>query len=236
MSNNQPFRFKQFEVYQQYKGLKVNTDGVLLGAWADLSGAKTILDIGTGTGVIALMLAQRNSSAIVDAIDIDRGAFLQANENFAKSPWKERLTAYHTSLQTFSPNKTYDCIVSNPPYFKNSYQSPKKQINVAKHNIEMNYTDLLEGIKRLLTENGHAFTIIPFPNISMLSAEAKSFDLYITRQCDVNSTPDKPPYVSLLGISKMQKQFVIEQLTIQSAESIFTNEYKKLTVDFYLNF
>ena len=130
-----PFRFKQFSVAHDRCAMKVNTDGVLLGAWTDVDDARAILDIGTGTGVIALMMAQRRAAAIIDAIDIDESAFGQASENFLNSMWSDRLYTHNISLQEYFPAKKYDLIISNPPYFIDDYKTESHQKNIAKHSV-----------------------------------------------------------------------------------------------------
>ena len=148
--------------------MKVNTDGVLLGAWADVNGAKNIIDIGTSTGVIALMMAQKNSEAIIDALDIDEDAYLQAKENFEQSEWAERLNAMHSSLQNYFPDKQYDFIISNPPYFVADFKTENQQKNIAKHSVALSYQELMSGINRLLAPTGKVFLVIPAFNFQLI--------------------------------------------------------------------
>ncbi|MBQ6583784.1 MAG: methyltransferase, partial [Alistipes sp.] len=154
------FRFKQFKVEQDGVAMKVGTDGVLLGAWADCSSASSILDIGTGTGVIALMLAQRSSARHIVGVDIDTAAVECAAANFAASPWAERLTAVESSVQEFGGER-FDLIVSNPPYFVDSLHSPDGQRTVARHTTELTFETLDCSVCRLLADGGRFALILP---------------------------------------------------------------------------
>ena len=156
------FRFRQFTIHQDKCAMKVGTDAVLLGSWVDPKNAHQILDIGTGTGLIALMLAQK-SSAEIDAIDIDESACQQAKENFRISPWFSRVKIYHHSLQGFSETseKKYDLIVSNPPYFHHASKPPEEARLNARHNDQLSFSELIAGVKKLLTDNGRFCLILP---------------------------------------------------------------------------
>ena len=216
--------------------MKVNTDGVLLGAWADVSGAENILDIGTGTGVIALMMAQRNPTAIVDAIDIDTDAFAQAGENFLDSKWSERLCAHHVSLQSYCHERKYDLIISNPPYFVDDYKTDDHQRNIAKHSISLSYKELISGINRLLSEPGSAFLVLPAFNLPLFESLAEEGNLFITKLTEVVAVNGKPPYLVLIKSGRQKKKYSKDSIVIQNEEGIFTDEYKSLTKDFYLKF
>jgi tRNA1Val (adenine37-N6)-methyltransferase len=216
--------------------MKVNTDGVLLGAWADVAHAGTILDIGTGTGVIALMMGQRNQAAMIDAIDIDEDAYIQAKENFAQSPWTNRLKVFHTSLQDFHPDKKYDLIISNPPYFIDDFKTEDKQKNIAKHSISLSYQELISGISRLLTDTGEASLVLPVFNLSLLQSLAKEQGLFINTITEVTAVSGKAPYLTLIKLSKSDILPERRQLTIQTPDGYFTAEYRALTQDFYLKF
>jgi len=232
----QTFRFKSFSVKQGQCAMKVNTDGVLLGAWADVTQAKNILDIGTGTGAIALMTAQRNQHAEIDAIDIDETAYLQAKDNFANSPWSDRLHAYHSSLQDFSTDKKYDLIISNPPYFINDYKADDHQKNIARHSISLSYQDLIEGIHTLLSDKGKACLVLPVFNVTSLGLIANQANLYLTRCADVVAVEGKAPYLALIQLTREGKTFSKETIIIQDKAGHFRSEYKSLTADFYLKF
>ena len=215
--------------------MKVNTDGVLLGAWADVGYAKNILDIGTGTGVIALMMAQKNPAAQIDAIDIDHDAWLQATENFDLYG-THRLKACHTSLQNFEPGIHYDAIISNPPYFIDDYKTESHQKNIAKHSIALSYAHLLSGIAKLLNDTGKAFIVLPAFNLAPFEKEAAPHLLYITVVTEVIAVEGKPPYLALLQLERAAKDFSKTTITIQDPGGNFTEQYKELTKDFYLKF
>ncbi len=231
-----PIRFKHFSVAQDRCAMKVNTDGVLLGAWADAESAETILDIGTGTGVIALMMAQRNAAANIDAIDIDEDAYAQAAENFRSSIWSERMNAYHISLQGYLPAKKYDLIVSNPPYFIDDYKADDHQKNIAKHSISLSYQDLIAGIGRLLSENGKAAIVLPLFNLGLFESLASEQRLFIIKCTEVIAVEGKSPYLVLIQLGRHQAEYSKDRIVIQNEVGLFTSEYRELTKDFYLKF
>ena len=230
------FRFKQFSVAHDKCAMKVNTDGVLLGAWKDVSEARRILDVGTGTGVIALMMAQKNAVAEIHAIDIDKDAYLQARENFENSVWSNRLTSIHSSLQDFNPELKYDVIISNPPYFIDDFKTASHRRNVAKHTVALSYKELLSGISRLLGENGKALVVLPVFNFATFQEIAGENNLFITEMLEVTAVAGKVPYLLLLQLEHAEKEILKSSLTIQNSQENFTDEYKKLTKDFYLKF
>ena len=230
------FRFKQFSVAHDKCAMKVNTDGVLLGAWKDVSEARRILDVGTGTGVIALMMAQKNAVAEIHAIDIDKDAYLQARENFENSVWSNRLTSIHSSLQDFNPELKYDVIISNPPYFIDDFKTASYRRNVAKHTVALSYEELLSGISRFLGENGKALVVLPVFNFATFQEIAGENNLFITEMLEVTAVAGKVPYLLLLQLEHAGKEILKSSLTIQNSKENFTDEYKKLTKDFYLKF
>lgn len=234
------FRFKQFTVEQHLCAMKVNTDGVLLGAWVisqvNNPGPVNVLDIGTGTGVMALMCAQAIPQATIDAIDIDTNAATQAAANFSNSPWSARLHSVNVSLQNMDSAKQYDVIVSNPPYFVNDYKSGDTQRDVARHNIALTYSELISGIARLLTQAGKAFVIIPVFNFDRLQLLAADNGLMVTGHTNVIAVEGKSPYVTLVMIQKEGSGVVEDNITIQHANGEFTNTYRNLTKEFYLKF
>jgi len=232
----QAFRFKQFSVRHDKCAMRVNTDGVLLGAWQNVEGAKGILDIGTGTGVLALMMAQRNDHAIIDAIDIDKGACEQAQENFSNSPWSGRLTSIHSSLQNYKPDKRYDLIISNPPYFIADLQSLNHKKNIARHGVELSYEALIVNVDRLLSDEGRVLVVIPAFNLAAFEALANAQNLFVNKMTEVNATGEKAPYIVLLELARTEKELVKGAIQIQGSGGEFTEEYKMLTKDFYLKF
>lgn len=236
MANNF-FRFKQFTVRQEKSVMKVGTDGVLLGAWVDASGVKNILDVGTGSGLIALMLAQR-SSAKVDAVEIDEPSFIQAMENAAKSPWSERITLYHKSFQSFaeSAEKKYDLIVSNPPYFIKSLQPTEAARAAARHADELPQADLVSGVIALLEQNGRFAAIFPYVEGNIFVARAAASGLYCCKRVNVNGKQGTGVKRLLLEFSKEKLPLDESELTIRDINDGFTLDYQRLTKDFYLAF
>jgi tRNA1Val (adenine37-N6)-methyltransferase len=237
---NAVFHFKQFSVCQQKTAMKVGTDGVLLGAWVPVDGIRTILDVGTGTGLIALMLAQRQPEAEITAIDIDTVACGEATENFNASPWDHRLTVLHTSVQDFSNTSDYkfDLLVSNPPYFSQSLQAPCDRRSKARHDDSLSIPELLSGSKRLLNETGNLALILPVSQYEKLSLAAREHGLFERRRLLVYPNPGKPAKrtLSLWGLD-LQEPNLEEHLTIEcGGRHQYTADYLALTRDFYLNF
>lgn len=230
------FRFKQFSVAHDKCAMKVNTDGVLLGAWADVSHAKRILDIGTGTGVIALMMAQRNAAATIDAIDIDENAYEQAKENFSQSLWAERLQAHHCALDRYTLSPKYDLIISNPPYFVNDTPAPDARKNTARHSVELGYEELMHECDRLILDSGLVMLVLPIFNVPLIGHLGQDYSFYITQMTEVTAVTGKTPYLALIKLEREKRQLQKDSLDIQNAAGEFTEAYKTLTKDFYLKF
>lgn len=233
---NSFFQFKQFTIKQELCAMKVGTDGVLLGAWSSLNNAQKILDIGTGTGLIALMLSQR-SDAITDAIDIDLDAYKQATENINNSLFKNRIKVFHTPLSTFANSTTnrYELIVSNPPYFNESLKGPDEKRNKARHTDSLQLEELIRESKRLLAPNGQISIILPFDQQEQLASVISDNSLYIQRQAIVYPKHDLPPRRILTEISTTRSNSVpTERLVIEKERHVYTSEYIALTQAFYL--
>lgn len=234
---NPYFRFKKFTVYHDKCAMKVGTDAVLLGAWADTSFCRNILDIGTGTGIIALMLAQR-SQATVEAIDIDKEACVQATENAAASPYTERIKVVHASCADFAASnqqKRYDLIVSNPPYFINSLKCPDNKRTVARHTDTLLLSDLIREAQTLLSPCGRIALVLPYERLEEVKALASANHLYICRQTDVIPTPEAAPKRLLVELSTTEENIKNrDTLTIEEARHQYTPEYIALTKEFYL--
>ena len=239
------FVFKEFEVKQTNCAMKVGTDAVLLGAWCNLAETGSTLDIGTGTGVIAMMAAQRSSS-FIDAIEIDEEAYLQALENCKNSKWGERITVFHTSFQKYvqSVSKKYDVILSNPPYFSNCVQAASESRTVARHTCNLSFEELVDGIALLLERNGSFATILPLKEAECFMAIANRYGLYANRITYVKTTCSKPAKRILMQF-RFQKAIPIEEMLIienepkvdnQVSQRSYSNDYKNLTRSFYLGF
>jgi tRNA1Val (adenine37-N6)-methyltransferase len=232
------FQFKQFSVEQDRCAMKIGTDGVLLGAWAPITTTTfSILDIGTGTGVIALMLAQRSNAEQIDAVEIDEEAYEQAVDNFENSPWNDRLFCFHASLDELieEPEDEYDLIVSNPPFYTEDYKTENEQRDLARFQDAMPFEDLIEAADLFLSENGIFAVIIPFKEEENFLAIAKEYELYPLKITRVKGTPTSEIKRSLLAFSRIENvNFPIDELIIETARHIYTPEYIELTKDFYL--
>ena len=232
--SNPYFQFKQFTIYQDRCAMKVGTDGVLLGAWADVSSAHSILDIGTGTGLIALMVAQR-SGAFVTALEMDVEASKQALENVERSPWNEKIKVVNLSLQEYDSLMKYDHIISNPPYFNQSLKSPKEGRTTARHTDTLSYDDLLKGVVRLLDEEGIFSVILPFSEKERFVTLAEQYNLYPARITEVLPTPISTPKRFMAEFSFQQVECQQNSLIIESAgRHQYSDDYKQLTEQFYL--
>lgn len=235
--SNPFFRFKQFAVRHDKCAMKVGTDGVLLGAWADIAGCKRILDIGTGTGLIALMLAQR-SEALIDAIDIDAAACFQAEENAEISPFAGRVRVIHAPLSDFTttcPDR-YDLIVSNPPYFVDSLKCPDRQRTTARHTDTLPLETLLRDSRKLLAPGGHIALILPYDQKERLYTSIRKESLFLSKEVAVISTLGALPKRLLveLATGPPATPSLSGLLTIETAPLHYTDEYIALTKDFYL--
>lgn len=218
------FQFKQFTIRQELCAMKVGTDGVLLGAWAQ--GGARILDAGTGTGVIALMMAQRYPEAQVTAIDIDEGAVRQAQQNVEQAPFARQVTVVHEALQVHQGE--YDAVVSNPPFFIDSLAAPDEQRNMARHTATLTYGQLMQAAYRLLNDEGELSLVVPFDYLRRMQDEAIFQGFFLSRLCAVKTTDRKPPKRYLLAFRKHPCTLQQEQLTIGS------EAYRQLTREFYL--
>ena len=247
------FRFKKFEVVNERSAMKVNTDGVLLGAsMTILPSDRTMLDVGTGTGTIALMAAQRFSSAIlnsssvilnevknprIDAIDIDEASASEASANFINSPWNSILKAHHLPLEEFaaSAETVYDLIFSNPPYFEDSLTAPDERKSTARHTSDgLSYRDIFEFAKDRLSENGRVSLVLPADQEAALTRYARMCGLYLFRILRVRTVPRKAPSRIIAEFSRTRCAELSEELLTIQDEGKYTQEYLSLTGDFYL--
>jgi tRNA1Val (adenine37-N6)-methyltransferase len=235
--SQKPFVFKEFSVQQDRCAMKIGTDAVLLGAWTSLQhNPYSILDIGAGTGVLALMLAQRSHAGLIDAIEIDDNAYEQSVENFENAAWSDRLFCYHASLEEFADeiDASYDLIISNPPFDTEDYKTSSSQRDMARFSEALPFDQLLENVSKLLSENGVFSVIIPFKEEQSFTAIASNFNLFPIRICHVKGHPNSEIKRSLLEFSFHKKDIITEQLTIETNRHQYTHEYINLTQDFYL--
>jgi tRNA1Val (adenine37-N6)-methyltransferase len=217
--------------------MKIGTDGVLLGAWTPLiNNPNAILDIGAGTGVLSLMLAQRSNAAQIDAIEIDEDAYEQCVENFETSHWGDRLFCFHAGLDEFvdEPEDEYDIIISNPPFYAEDFKTDDSQRDMARFQDAMPFEELIEAAALLLSENGIFSVIIPYKEeerFISLCSELGLFPIQITR---VKGTPTAEIKRSLLAFCRIEQTPLIDELTIETARHQYTSEYIELTKEFYL--
>ncbi len=224
------FKFKHFTINQDRCAMKVGTDGVLLGAWAN-GGAK-VFDVGTGTGIIALMMAQRFPQAMITAVDIDKDAVLQARENITLAHREKQIDVRHQTVQMLAQHPDfagcYDAVVSNPPFFIDTLNAPDRQRNMARHAETLSYGDLMEAAWHLLTADGELSVIVPFDYCRRMEDEAIFRGLFLSRKCAVRTAEGKPVKRYLLAFRKQPCRSIQEQLTLGD------ERYQELVHDFYL--
>ena len=231
------FRFKQFEIEDDNSTMKVGTDAILLGSWVNTENIQSILEIGTGSGVIALMLAQKTNAKIT-AIDIDKDSISQAKNNILKSNWAQQIIAQDISFQDFikSSNKTFDLIVSNPPFFDNSLKSYNANKNLAKHNDNLSYDDLILGVKKILSKNGSFYTIFPYSEGMTFMAKAEINNMFCTKTLLIKPNIKKPVNRILFQFQFNKPAKIIEnKITIRNENNTFSKEFIDLTKDYYLD-
>lgn len=230
------FHFRHFTVHQDKCAMKVGTDAVLLGSWIEPRDAQRILDVGTGTGLIALMLAQK-SEALIDAVDIDEGAYRQARENFLLSPWFFQLTPIHAAFQDFAANSKYgyDLIVSNPPYFHHASKPTGEARTAARHTDQLAYEDLIEGVKKLLHPNGRFCVILPFKEGMDFLDLAQQRGLFCQRLARIKTKPGKPEKRIMIEFGFRFGVMTEEEIVIQEEDNTFSAQYIRMTEDYYIN-
>ena len=236
------FTFKQFSVNQDRCAMKIGTDGVLLGAWTPLiNNPFNVLDIGAGTGILSLMLAQRSNAApnnvgIIDAIEIDEDAYEQCVENFEASPWGDKLFCFHVGLDEFvdEPEDEYDLIISNPPFYTDDYKSDNTSRDLARFEDALPFEELIEAVALLLSDNGIFSVIIPYKEEERFVAMCKELDLFPLKITRVKGTPTTEIKRSLLAFCRMEQTPLIDELVIEISRHNYTPEYIELTKEFYL--
>ncbi|WP_435182295.1 tRNA1(Val) (adenine(37)-N6)-methyltransferase [Cellulophaga omnivescoria] len=242
---SKPFIFKQFTINQDRCAMKIGTDGVLLGAWASVDhNPYSILDIGAGTGIIALMLAQRSAADNIEAIELDADAYEQCTDNFEASDWADRLFCFHAGFDEFvdeyatdetEEDELYDLIVSNPPFYAEEVTSGKEARDNARQNTSLPFNELVSGVAKLLTANGRFATIIPYKEEEKFIKLAENFKLYPLKVTRVKGNAKAEVKRSLLEFQKtLSTSLEIKQLVIEEDRHIYTQDYIDLTKDFYL--
>ncbi len=232
------FKFKQFQVDQEQCSMKIGTDGVLLGAWVNTENVTSVLDIGTGSGVIALMVAQRAQQATVSAVEIDEKSFLQAKQNMEDSPWSDRMDLQNEPIQDYTKatDKTFDLIVCNPPFFSGGTFSKDQERNNVRHTIKLPNGDLLRCANKLMNKTGRFSVILPFIEGLRFKEMAETYGLYTRRVTSVIGKVGKPVERLLIEFCKEKCELVQEdELVIQvGGRDEYSEEYINLTRDFYL--
>ncbi|MCC7520569.1 MAG: methyltransferase [Flavobacteriaceae bacterium] len=233
-----PFRLKEFTVEQSRSAMKVGTDAMILGSWTQVEEAETILDIGTGTGILALMLAQRSEAFTIDAVEIDADAYEEAVTNFENSPWGDRLFCYHASLQAFAQeiDDTYDLIVCNPPYFSPSEIESYTGRNVARQTHLLNHLTLIKNTVQLLSESGSCAFSLPYESEAFFIELAQSQNLFLQRRLRMKDRENLDIVRSFLQFGKTAKPLEDEILILKNSDLTYTNQFIELTIDFYTIF
>ncbi len=232
-----PFKFKQFTVNQDQCAMKIGTDGVLLGAWASITNHPfSVLDIGAGTGVLSLMIAQRSKAEVIDAIEIDDSAYEQCVSNFENSPWGDRLFCYHASFQEFvnEIEDQYDLIISNPPFYSEHYKTQNEQRDLARFQEALPFEHLLHGVSHLLADNGRFCVVVPYIEELHFLTLAVKVKLFPNKILHVKGTPSSEIKRSFIECSFSKSKIVTDELIIETARQQYTEDYKNLTKDFYL--
>ncbi|MBK0402110.1 methyltransferase [Adhaeribacter sp. BT258] len=234
---NAYFQFKQFRINQDRTAMKVCTDSCVLGAWAEVKDAKQILDIGTGTGLLSLMVAQR-SHAQITAVEIDAAAAAQAEENFAESPWKNRIVLAQKSLQQFGQEnqQQFDVIICNPPFFQASLKSPDTARTIAKHTQELPFEDLVHFVKQFLTPEGIFYLLLPPAEAEVFRNLAFKEKLFPARELQLFTQPDGKHLRTIYAYSFWEKPTQKQSLIIRNPDQAYTADFATLLKDYYLIF
>jgi tRNA1Val (adenine37-N6)-methyltransferase len=229
------FRFKRFTICDDQASMKLGTDAVLLGAWANVQDANYALDIGTGCGIIAIMLAQRTSATRIDAVELQAPDAEQAQENVLRSPWSNRISIWQHDVRTFETKIRYDVIVSNPPYFSRSLLPPKSARSHVRHDLMLNADDLVQSVLRLLSPAGKFSVILPPGEASIFISRANATGLVLLRHTKFFTRSSKPQERSLMEFGFTGAGPVEETLLLLDENERTTGEYQRLTNAFYLD-
>lgn len=231
---NKSFTFKQFHIEIGDCGMPVSTDGVLLGSWANIINSLSIIDIGSGTGLLSLMCAQREAQSHIDAIELMPAAAKITQTNIDRSPWHERIQLFHQDILSYLPEKKYDAIICNPPYFNNGEQSQKGDRSFARHTDSLSFSDLLSQSKKLLAPKGRASFILPLFEGTKFIEIAKNDGFHLTKLTKVKTTEKKEVSRLLIELSLFPYDFQENTLIIHNKNS-YSNAFIELTRYFYLN-
>lgn len=227
-----PFEFKYFTLHQSPLVMKVSTDSILLGSWAKTGSAKTILDIGTGTGILALLLASK-SNAKIDALDISKAAIQTAESNFKNNIWASNMRVFNSSLQHFSSQEKYDIIISNPPYFEEAILSPKQEKSMARNQAGLSFKELIHYTALLLQKSGSAYFCFPSKSEESITQYAEKSALFFKKKMYVRSFQNQAPYLVLAELGFVEYETQTEHLVIYTSEKKYTAEFIELTKESY---
>lgn len=228
------FRFKQFEVDQSDCAMKINTDGVLLGAMAEHENPKQILDIGTGTGVIALMLAQRFPNAHVHAVEIDQQASVTAGRNFENSVFSGQLAVHNISIEKYINSEKFDLIVTNPPFFVNDYKNAELKKEIARHASNTFFAELIKKVAELLSENGCFWFVLPIKQAEEVVWRGEQLGLFVHKIVKLHSDASKLEFRRIVCLGRTETEVIVERFNIYESEKIYTKAYETLLKDFFL--
>ena len=235
MTDQRPFHFKHFSLYHHRSTMKVGTDAVLLGRWVDVKSTDYCLDIGTGCGILPMMLMQKGVER-VDAIDLDESSIDEANENFSASQWHDNLKAILTDVKDYFPGNQYDLIVSNPPFFINSFKCDADRKNQARHtDISLTFADLCGAVSRLLKPNGRFAVVLPVAESVAFLKAAENAQLYLHKEMDIIPVEGKEPNRVNLELEFSSTETIVkEEFTIRQLNGLFTSQYNEFLKDYYL--
>jgi tRNA1Val (adenine37-N6)-methyltransferase len=233
MAKNQFFKFKQFTVWQENTAMKVSTDACLLGAFVKSENVNTILDIGTGTGLLALMAAQNHPNAKIDAVEIEENAFIQAKNNCKESPFANRINIYNTSIQEFNTNKKYDLIISNPPFFVNATKSEKHSKNIARHTDLLPFEDLIDSVTKFLNTSGKFYLLLPFTEMDIFIQLANNKSLFCLKRIEIADNENSSFHRVIAVFSHINQEMETEKFYIKNSND-YSAEFVKILKPFYL--
>jgi len=234
--DTRPFHFQTFSLHHHRSTMKVGTDAVLLGIWTELSGIKSVLDVGAGCGIISLILASR-SPVVVDAVELDNDSFEEASQNFAESPFSNRLSIFHADFNHFvsTENKKYDLIVSNPPFFINDFQSKNPRKSLARHTQSLTYEQLVNGAQKLLNLNGKIAVVLPYRESRFFLQAAQIAGFFVEKKMLIFPVVGREPNRMNLLLSRKPVDLQTEKFTIRDGDGKFTNQYVEFVRDYYIS-
>lgn len=233
---NTYFQFKKFTIHQDNTAMKVTTEACLFGAWVQTFGARHILDIGTGTGLLTLMLAQKTTSETqIHAVEMDKSALEQAKENISKSPWASRVRIFHQRIQDFQSVEGYDFIICNPPFFDNHLTSSNIAKNQALHQVSLSFEELLNAVGRLLNPNGYLAVLLPTYEMDIFRKLAHSRGFFPRNQLTVYNRPQKPIFRQIIIFAQQEMEIQREEVLIREDSQEYSKAFRELLKDFYLN-